>query len=346
MVPLDDDLLPPEFPDPDEKAKPEPPVATEDLDLGLPDEMFREETDERELDELFPTVTCKSAEDSDTQGPACLLDRPEKLIKDETVEPGTEPEDEEDEGEDEDEASTKAQGTTPDGQVIEGRIVQEIDFSTMPLEIGHRVHIKPGGLSCRAPALFVGMELNSYLMVRLSGLHAELSEIFPFLYAGNEVKLFFTDKGVLKGFLCTVIAYKASPFRHLYLSYPHKGEFFTLRQQDRYLCHLPAFTDPGKERLHGMIQDLSLGGCSVNLAHPDPESLDLRMDQRLTVGFSLLSAEHVNMALCRVRNLRLEEDMVNLGLSFEGLDKAVMARVTHFIDFLSRYRGTKENSMR
>ncbi len=341
MVAKDHDIPPPDLDDIETAPESPPESIEEDMD--------------QELDGLdLPDMDLPDPDGSkDEPGSPAML-QPLETPARKAVQVEEQPEDEDDEDDEyeeeeqepEKEVSTPIQSTMADGKVFEGRIVQEIDLTTMPLELGHRVHIRPGGLKERVEALFVGMELNSYLVVRLAGLHAELAEVFPFLYPDNEVKLFFTDKGVLNGFLCHVIAYKASPFRHLYLSYPHKGEFFTLRQQDRYLCHLPASMDLGPERLHGMVQDLSLGGCSLNLAHPDPESLPVHKDMEVDLNFSLLSATHENRARGLVRNLRVEADILGLGLSFTGMDKGVEDRIVHFLDFLSRYRGTRENSMR
>ena len=229
----------------------------------------------------------------------------------------------------------------------ESKVIEDLDASMDKLFYGDRIYLKPAGLDYRLPTHFIGMERRSYLIVRLSPLGVDAHNVYPFLYQGNTAKLFFTSEGVLQGYLSNILAYNVSPYRHIYISYPQEGEFFTLREYDRFDCHLPASLDWYGAQLQGMLVDLSHSGCRVCLDAPPEGIKDIGGYRgKATLTFSLLTADKHNVLECEIKNATIAKDKLVLGLAFGSVDKKERGRIEEFLHFLGLYRNTPHNARR
>ncbi|WP_022660915.1 PilZ domain-containing protein [Paucidesulfovibrio longus] len=227
----------------------------------------------------------------------------------------------------------------------EGRIACSVDFQELRPQYGDRILIKPAGLDYRLPTSFVGMEPRSYVIVRLSALGLNQHQVYPLLEKGNSLKMFINCDDMLVGFLADSLAFNAAPYRHLYISYPAVGESFTLRQHDRFECHLPATVETLDGVTKGMLLDISRCGCRACLDYPDsaePPGKGALVD----LTFSLLSRDRTNTMLCEVRNVSRAKGRLVLGLLFVDPGKTEQDRLESFLAFLERYRPPAQNARR
>ena len=228
-----------------------------------------------------------------------------------------------------------------------GRLLQAVDLSRFQPDHNTRLAIKPDGLDYRVPARYLGMEQRSYLILHLTALGGAAQEVYPYLYKDNPVRIFLAAEGALQGYLSRIIAYTTSPYRHLYVSYPHQGEFFTLREHDRFECHLPARMASGASEFAGreftgMVADISQGGCSVVLAAEEDEAGAFGLGEEVVLRFSMLSLGRESEVLSTVRNLRRgggpAGGKIALGLSFSALTPLSAERIGEFLAYLGRFR--------
>lgn len=223
-------------------------------------------------------------------------------------------------------------------QVAQSQI-KRVDVDSFMIPIGSRVIIEPSGLGGKVKTYFIGMERKSYFIVSLAPVIGEDKLAYDFLYKGNKTKVFYTQDGVINGFMSRVLLYTTSPFRHIYFTYPTDAEICNLRQTPRTECHLPCKVQVGDLKLGGMIVNISSGGCGVCLRMPKKEMFEqLQMDSSAGVRFFLVKSMREFTALCEVKNKRLVGDKLTLGMSFKKMDENTLDRVNEFIAWVLSYR--------
>jgi hypothetical protein len=229
----------------------------------------------------------------------------------------------------------------------EGRITACPELRDLQLQYGEHILLRPAGLDYRLTTHVVGMEPRSYLIVRLSSLGMDAHHVYPHLYKDNEIKLFIANEGMLLGYRSAILAFNAAPYRHLYIAYPNEGESFTLREHDRYQCHLPAVLQGQGHNLAGMVIDVSMSGCRVCLDPPEEDtSFAPAVGNPTRLTFSLLSRDNAGSVDCEVRNVGRAKGKLVLGLRFLRLGPVSTVRLSQFLEYLSRYRRTSINSRR
>lgn len=216
------------------------------------------------------------------------------------------------------------------------REILSVGGESFSLRVGKSLFLEPDGLGEKLRTHFIGMERGAYLIVALNQLGAFADVVFEHLYPGNVVRLFYTEAGEVKGYLCHVLSYTTSPYRHLYLSYPEEGEVCVLRGTERTECHLPAWIGANGSESPGMIANISRGGCGMCVQ--EGEGLEgLAPESPARVRFSFFSSRVEYEVASVVRNVRPLAGRVMLGLAFEGLDDDLGAKVTDFIHYVRRH---------
>ncbi len=217
--------------------------------------------------------------------------------------------------------------------------IRRIDVDALSIPIGSRVVIEPDGLGEKVTTRFIGMERRSYFIVSLAPVVGEDKLAYGFLYKGNRTKIFYTQEGVINGFMSRVILYTTSPFKHLYLEYPTDAEICNLRRSRRTECHLPSKLSMNGFELQGMVSNISATGCGVNL-RPQQQDMaaKLQLGDHLRLRFYLTHNMREFNVLCELKNKRQTRDKLALGLSFANLDETTQKRVTDFIDWVTSYK--------
>jgi hypothetical protein len=205
------------------------------------------------------------------------------------------------------------------------------------LDFGEKVQLEPEGLGFRLHCYFIGLVKYKYLILRLSPLGLDSSSVAEHLVAEKAARLFYAHEGVLHGFLCRIIAQASSPYRHVYLSYPHDAEFYTLRNHVRHQCHVPVSIGLGQETYRGMALNFSEGGLGVCLSVPEERQEDFVPGAEVVVGCSLVSAQGVSRAVCGVRNVRRLGGRLVLGLSLDRISDSSRGRILAFLQHLERF---------
>lgn len=217
--------------------------------------------------------------------------------------------------------------------------IRRVDVDTFSIPIGSRVIIEPAGLGGKIKTYFIGMERKSYFIVSLAPVIGEDKLAYNYLYKGNKTKIFFTQEGVINGFMAKVILYTTSPFRHIYFTYPTDAEICNLRKATRTDCHLPARIPIGGKERTCMIGNISTSGCGITLRNISSDILELiPKDKPVPIRFYLVKSTEELTAMCEVKNLRREKDGATLGLKFCNLDEHVSKRITEFITWVLNYR--------
>ncbi len=222
---------------------------------------------------------------------------------------------------------------------LEASRIQRADVDNFAIPIGSRVIIEPSGLGDKLKTFFIGMERKSYFIVALAARLGLDKMVFDYLYRGNKAKIFYTQDGVINGFMSQVLSYTTSPFRHIYFTYPTAAEICNLRQASRTDCHLPAKLGMGNLHCSGMISNISTTGCGVTVVLPSPEVAEgIAVGSSVTLRFHLVQAMHEFTVPCELKNKRLCGDKLILGMSFSQLEENTRKRVAEFIAWVTEYR--------
>lgn len=227
--------------------------------------------------------------------------------------------------------------------------IQRVDVDALSIPIGSRVVIEPEGLGEKVKTRFIGMERKSYFIVSLAPVVGEDKLAYDYLYKGNPTKIFYTQEGIINGFMSRVILYTTSPFKHLYLEYPTDAEICNLRQSQRTDCHLPSKLTLNGFELPGMICNISATGCGVSVRAQKPKLPKLtelpELENKLQPGAQLQLRFYLTQNIrecnvtCELKNKRKAKNMLLLGMSFADLDQNTQKRVSEFIDWVSSYRA-------
>ena len=218
--------------------------------------------------------------------------------------------------------------------------IQRVDVDNFNIPIGSRVIIEPLGLGEKVKTHFIGMERKNYFIVSLAPFIGEEKPRYDFLYKGNRTKIFYTQDGVINGFIAKVMLYTTSPFRHIYFSYPTDAEICNLRQAQRTDCHLPCRIAMGDLELSGMMTNISVTGCAVSIRDPGEDACRaVAMQSMVGVRFYLLQNMREFVVPCEVKNKRLTGNMLTLGMCFENIDPLTGKRIAEFINWVLSFKA-------
>ncbi len=221
--------------------------------------------------------------------------------------------------------------------VAEERI-KKGDASHFSIPIGSPVIIEPHGLGEKIRTYFIGMEKKSYIIVSLTSFVGDNRLVFDYLYKGNRTKLFYTQEGVVNGFIAKVLLYTTSPFRHIYFNYPTDAEFCNLRKSTRTDCHLPAVIEMNGSASKAMVVNISDSGCALSVKTQHFAGSQLNAGDIFTLRFFLTQAMEEFRTVSEVKNIRQAEGKIQLGLMFHDLSEKQSRRIQEFIDYVISYK--------
>ena len=208
-------------------------------------------------------------------------------------------------------------------------------------EIGDKVLLNPAGKEEKFTAYFIGMEQGRYVVTSLGPFAREIERMSKVLPKGCKARLFNVRRGVMHGYMVQVLGYATTPYQHLYLSYPDRNETHNLRQFDRVDCHLPGQVGAGSGAVKGMVDNISQGGCRLQIAPEEVEKLGALDRDRSHILYFQLNTE---TEPCRVKCMVVKVDDApggyqQVGLRFDSMVGDAGSRLQSFIDFVIRFRS-------
>ena len=187
----------------------------------------------------------------------------------------------------------------------------------LSLDVGTRMAVTLGGMQQgpegRIAADLVGMVHFEYLILRLPWVPGLRSR----LVGGVAVTTRFVCHGDLCGFQSPVLTHIPKPSLLLFLEYPDVVETLALRQHKRVQCALPVQLHSRRGDAHGVVADLSQGGCRMAVDIRGQQGLRQMVVEDVVVLRVPLNSEGIPLTVtCTVRSVSLDVNRMQLGLAF------------------------------
>jgi c-di-GMP-binding flagellar brake protein YcgR len=142
------------------------------------------------------------------------------------------------------------------------------------------------------------------------------------------------------GFASRILHHFTSPTGLLMLTYPMHTETHNLRKHKRVDCYFPAHAVHANQNFHGLILNVSMGGCKVLLdmdRHYGNEHF--RDGDEIHLDFYVLERIHTYSVRARVIHAEMEGDKLALGLMFLEDEDKIRRIVADYISEVSRALG-------
>ena len=220
--------------------------------------------------------------------------------------------------------------TQENAQQNQDRALRETG-SRLALDIGTRMAVTIGAQKSdegRIAADLVGMVHFEYLILRLPWVPGLRSR----LVGGSQATVRFVNNGELCGFQSLILTHIAKPSLLLFLEYPEVVEKLALRQHKRVQCALPVQLHSRRGDAHGVIADLSMGGCRMAVDVRGQQGLRQTVVDDVMVLRVPLNSEGIPVPVtCTVRSVELDANRMQLGLSFTEADKDFWGTLETFL---------------
>ena len=194
------------------------------------------------------------------------------------------------------------------------------------LEIGQKVKVEITGKKTPFNAVFVGLELDHFIVLRLplgSGIH-------EYLYEGSGVVIKYVGFGKVFGFKTTVIGYLLKKsILAVFLTYPEAVETVELRTEKRVDCYLPAHLKSDQHSATGFVLDLSTGGCRFGCSPFDECVMSTEnIGKNVTLVVVLLGMEGTQNIPCLVKGVQHQGLSISIGLQFVDLEDKIAGGIS------------------
>ncbi len=208
-------------------------------------------------------------------------------------------------------------------------------------EIGDKVLLNPAGKEEKFTTYFIGMERGKYVVTSLGPFAREIERMSKILPKGCKARLFNVHQGVMHGYMVQILGYATTPYQHLYLSFPDHNVTHNLRRFDRVDCHLPGQVGTGAGAVKGMVDNISQGGCRLQVSSEEADRLEALDREADHVLYFQLNTE---TDPCRAKCAVAKEDKApggytQVGLRFDAMLGDTERKLQAFIDFVIRFRS-------
>jgi c-di-GMP-binding flagellar brake protein YcgR len=193
--------------------------------------------------------------------------------------------------------------------------IRRKDGDALDLAPGERCIVEPEGLGKRFKSLFVGMERNQYLILRITR-EAQAMGTREYLHMSKPVTVRYLHRGQVCGFSSRVLSAIYNPVPLLFLHYPAQIEVLDVRSEDRMEHFLPCRAIYGGQERHGVILNLSRGGCRLLVERGAQDEALLTKGSEVFCRAQLLDTEHEVYLHGEVRNAQTVQRNMVLGVQF------------------------------
>lgn len=214
-----------------------------------------------------------------------------------------------------------------------------MDSLIFDLHSGQPIMFQPMYKKEQFKTFFVGFEKNKYVIIKLPPIsYCKMKGLFDHIQNGDSITVKYLSSGAIYAFECRVIKYIISPYPLLFLTFPGKIEALELRKSKRIVCAMQCFVMAQKERLEGMMLDISDEGCLVAVNSLLQEELgDIQEGDEISITCSLLGAEDDKIIHGVVKRFEKKNKNLMVGVEYGNLDPGVAERVQSYIDSMNDY---------
>ena len=208
-----------------------------------------------------------------------------------------------------------------------------VESRVLNIGIGTRMQFQLGGKGqeFKAAGFLAGMISDEFLMIRVPAIPGILSR----LNEGDLIVVRYVYAGNVYGFNSTISKCIQKPALIVFLSYPDAVETVNLRKAQRVECLFPATVKTDRGDYRAVIVDISQGGCRVCLDHGASQSSSFDIDQTIGLSFHLAGVAEEQVIDGRIRVLKKDAQLSEMGIKFDEEDKAVLNNVKQYIEIAS-----------
>ncbi len=213
--------------------------------------------------------------------------------------------------------------------------IEEKEGQRLHLELGTPMMLSLEGMDAQVRSLFVGMEVDKYVILSLP----RVSDFQDQLYPGNLAVVRYISAGKVYGFETEILGlFYKKPVRALYLVYPPQVEILNLRQAPRVDCYLPARAVCHENEVKGAVLDIGSHGIRFGSNQFSEEHLaTLKEDDPIVVSCHFPGLTEVQKLPCVIRNIHIGQPMTTLGLAFADVSPEVVKAIENYILQVSEF---------
>lgn len=211
--------------------------------------------------------------------------------------------------------------------------IERLSKAEFIIPIGTEVIIKPVNRDIRSSTVFLGMEVNKFLLLRLPSLNFRQQ-----LAGSNEVTVRFRNGSQIYGFNAQIINITTSPYGLLFLEYPESIEILNLRKDERAYCFLPTTVYWEGADAQGRITDISKSGSKIILdIKRDDTMANISMNAEIFCQFHLEGLEHDLYTKGLVRNADTSGRKLVLGVQFIEPEEITLNNISQYVANVQAY---------
>ena len=207
----------------------------------------------------------------------------------------------------------------------------------IPLTLGSEILLQISNLNLRVRSILVGMEHENYI----------LAKIFPRDLVGNfrsesikesPIEIMYLHEDTVYHFHTQILNVVSEPARLYFFAYPKVIEERGLCNKTRHGCFVPAQTMLENKILEMAILDFSNEGClcSIDTTVEKGNKLyrEIQVDKRMDIIVNFPITNEALKLPGIIRNISKEDDRIKVGIMFDGVDQAIMDKVSDFVSIV------------
>jgi len=199
--------------------------------------------------------------------------------------------------------------------------------------VGTEVTIKAVDRDCRFTTVFLGMEINKFLILRLPSLNFRQQ-----LSGSCEVTVRFRNGSLVYGFKARIASITTSPYGLLFLEYPETVEILNLRKDERAYCFLPTKVYWEGNEAKGRTVDISRSGSKIILdLKEDDVMTNIRMNAEIFCQFHLEGTAHDLYSKATVRHAESSIKKLTLGVQFIEPEAKTLSNISQYVANVQAY---------
>ena len=180
------------------------------------------------------------------------------------------------------------------------------------LSLGTLIQIQFEGLGSSRSTL-LGMDPGKFLIIQTP----LISDIGTKVFEKNNGIVRYLSAGRVYAFRSTLLGIIKEPRRFSILSYPESLEVVNLRKFERISCLTDAELHISNNIYEGIVTDISMGGCNVDLNHSGILDFpEIRILEEVSLTLQLKDGEFLEDIKATVRSTKRDKHNLSLGLQF------------------------------